>query len=166
MCWRDYKDDDQSMIGSMIRSDRAILKNNVLFRKRNARKVKKREETRARATSVVSQKLRRRRRHQVETVIEKSSLWFKYKYNSLYVVASWKNRSREELLKKKKRERERVRTYSPSQKQKKKRSDCLVFKVCVCVLRVWIFWRRSNLSYYFKRKAQKEREIFSSCVHF
>jgi len=125
------------MIGSMIRSDRAILKNNVLFRKRNARKVKKREETRARATSVVSQKLRRRRGHtsHVETVIEIDS---NICIDSLYVVASRKeNRSRRTVEEKEKRERERARTYSPSQKrEKKKRSDCLVFKVCVCVARV------------------------------
>ena len=72
---------------------------------------------------------------------------------------------REELLKKKKRERERVRTYSPSQKQKKKRSDCLAFKVCVCVLLVWIFWRKVKPFVLFQTKgAERAGDIFFPCA--
>ena len=111
------------MIGSMIRSDRAIIKNNGLFRKRNARKVKKREETRARDVRRFT-KLRRRR-HTLSR-----NRYRKVFAIQIYIILASSPRERtdrEELKKRetdreRERERERERTYSPLQKQKKKRS--------------------------------------------
>ena len=118
------------MIGSMIRSDRAMLKNNVLFRNRNARKVKKREETRARATSVVSQKLRRRR-HQVETVIEKSSLWFKYIWFS--VCRRLVKEQIEKNCWRKRKERERECAPVLLRRNRRRRDLTVSCLKCVCV---------------------------------
>ena len=71
---------------------------------------------------------------------------------------------REELLKKKKRERERVRTYSPSQKQKKKRSDCLAFKVCVCVARVNFLKKVKPFVLFQTKGAERAGDIFFLCA--
>ena len=153
------------MIGSMIRSDRAKKQRSFSKQKRKKSKETRRDArardvrrfTKIEATTTTSSRNRYR----------KVSLRDSNIYMILYVSSPRERTDREKNCWRKRKERESVCAPILLRRNRRRR-DLTVsrLKCVVCVLRVWIFWRKSNLSYYFKRKAQKEREIFSSCVHF